>query len=832
VKASSAAVSPSVATRPRAPTLSRSPAPTIASVDVSRSTSGVGDVFVATIVATVAKGADPIAARFYRSESSEPKRDVKTIQGAFASTLVRSTSRKGVDGLSLEARRLSNMGVSTPVFSASIDNATGLRTVPAQSMDFPNVLGKALCSPLFDVSAVGPIDKDVAQDLNVVKNITDAVASSRFRVINERAVVGVGFVETDDVSVTHAATLDKRSSLASVVEAGNFDEFKLVGTTPAKQRVRAQDGSYVFSFVDPTVTYGRSYRYFVESVSADGTVSARSRIVDVAVPPVEVISAPTASTRSTSMSVLLSIVSTDGHTSKFEVYRRGQSAGRANVRVIGDSFPSDSTTFDLLSSGFALVGEVVCSGGGGTFVDYDVLPGKTYEYRVYADNAFGTKSSGFAEASVRVGKTRAGDQLKPPTVESSYDPLAQAVNVRISNNEPGASVILERRDCSIGQRSFGSPSSVDDVIIGIRDAVSLLSSPTLFSRDGSWSGVFPALSGTFVHVDKSTQFDRTYQYRAHCVDRFGNRSGYTQTQPLMLSSWPKIDRPVSLDVRSTVAGETRRIDLSWADGNVDVSPSERFGSRAALDDSSVRTLYQIERADVTDGVWRSFALVEGTSSVDDGTFVERPRSMPDAPKLGATYRYRVAAVQTGSYYSDFCEPVQVVFKPAPTAPKSLKTQTPDVATKPFYVSVSWATPDESELIDKWEVERAGVNNLAAGKLGLNDVSSVSKLEFTRVATVSKESSRLSSFTSDRQSRESSAKLLGGDRGTVDDGVESGNTYFYRVRAVSSDGALSEWSYRAVRLSSERSEKALAASSSKRLSDLSSDKRTVTARSSR
>lgn len=223
----------------------------------------------------------------------------------------------------------------------------------------------------------------------------------------------------------------------------------------------------------------------------------------------------------------------------------------------------------------------------------------------------------------------------------------------------------------------------------------------------------------------------TYYYRVRIVNEVGAVS--EDSAPVQASTRPPPPAVAGFKAQSL---RPREIPLAW-----EASPDEKV------------TAYVIARAEGATGPFQDIQTVQGrdkTAWVDRGG--ERDAAALGRLKDGTLYRYRVAAVNLGDTRSVMCEPVEASTKPAPHKPADV------VAGKgaPRKVRVHWAPNPETDIkeyvvegrpSDGWRFHEVGRISAADGK-----------------ATE-----------------------------TLQEGLEDGKAYVYRVKAVDVERLESEWS---------------------------------------
>lgn len=523
----------------------------------------------------------------------------------------------------------------------------------------------------------------------------------------------------------------KREEIRDVSFQGEFKRVMTAGMT-------ARSGS----FIDHSVSRGKRYSYYVCGIQKDGRLTGRSAIVSVSVDKT-VRSVPTPTLRS----------SLDG--------------ARATLSVISDDLAESAEFYRKIDSGeWQFLGKRPVSGRKTVFFDLPIVDGKKYAYRVYVIDCFGNKSQTPAECEIT---TKVIGQLDPLIVTADVDQLTGRAFLDIVVSNPDIrGIFIHRRDSSINERVYAAPSSPDVVSIGPMDEKR---SQSVFSSDPSSkaNGFIPIeKAGMHRYVDYSSRVDHSYQYSIFGVDAAGRKTSYSQTQNVFVSKRPLVSSPVNL----SASVSNGSVELSWREPNLTFSVAEMIGNRDTLTATSVRNVYQLQRMDMKVGLWESFPLVDTTGTIDSEKFVSDGRPKP--PEAGRAYLYRVATFQTGGYYSNYCDPIDVTIPTAVSAVGALSLSSGDPRVSPLHVNISWSA---AGFDGTWLVERAQPANTVSS-IGMSTAESS---DFKVIATIPRESSRANSRELDNL-RDPRLKN-GANRLFVDTDVKLGQTYLYRVTAI-------------------------------------------------
>lgn len=793
---------------------------------------GTVDGFFSTVVFSVArddlKSGKVAAFRVFRAEDETPSllRSYGRLSFAGVSAITSVFARKNFESLSMVEKRLIEGRVSSSLTELlGVDGITGLRmgstladvsaSFVASSVQQPTTIGGAAATTaaqsFFDAAGI-VVDSGVAADLNTIRNIRLQGLAPGVVILNDFVVGGSAVVERDAIDglrYSQVADLRKRTSVKStaIVEKPNAQEFRELGVFSVDKLMSMPIGDDVeFALDDSTVMFGRSYRYYVIAIDRSMNESIRTRIGKVAVERLTSPRPPTVVVRPGDYPwVTLSIKSDDLFVERFEVYRKEISADLNDATEYAfstvngsDGYVVQAETRGRIGNGYVQVGESsAATDGGSFFMDRTSRVGRKYSYRVYTVDVFGNKSPAPAEivASVRDMLERSTD-LRRPTIIAEIDAATRFARVTMTiDDDRVVGLFMGRRDLTLREKAFVIPTAENHTRLGVVGPTRRLSDQRLYSERDGWTGFFPTRKtgkDVIVFIDTVARLDHTYQYMVYGVDRFGNATSFEVSSPVFISRRPMVRSPINLSANIvSTSGSVTGVSVRWEDGNLDIAPLDRIGSQDDLADTAVRTLFQVERRRGGEERWEQFPMVETSELVDVVSDELAPVYRPTYLKRGATYSYRVAAFQTGSFVSNFTEPVSVKTDLPVIAPENFRIRTTDTKLRPFLVVLNWDTPKGSGQVDRWEVERAVVNSYAAVRLNVRNTAEAGKLPFKQFMSAFRESSRGTARTLDEIGRVSVGPFTG-QHHMIDKGVSFGNSYFYRIRAVGVDGTKSDW----------------------------------------
>lgn len=755
-----------------------------------------------------------------------------------------STRSKNQDHLSSFEIRLRESGIDNAVTALfPVDPILGQRTSADSSTQvvLPDPLAhqnqdgdarnqQDLQSFIYPDAFLG-MDRSVVKDLNTLQNIQKS--NPQLMTHSPPAGINVGSsIITDNMvgpaQLRQRGQLTRQGSPNLVVDQNNKQEFREIAFLAPEKLQRKIVGNYFeYTFDDDSVAFGRAYRYYVVTVDHNMHESPRSQFIDITVDGLRIPDPPDeASADILGNWVALTVSAADHLTEKFEIYRRESDPGIARARSAtfqaasgGSGFTQERIRRVIGSNQFLQVGEVLngIGRGGATFYDRSTIVGRRYEYRIYAVDIFGNKSEAPKEISIFVpDPVHKHVELQKPTLLAEVDAKTDQMRLTYGSDDPRIkTLILTRRDVTINQSAFVAPGSVSFIRHGRADArgssrfldVRLADTST----DTAWNGNFKNDLQEHVFIDVATQIEHSYQYKLVGIDRFGNASPAEITTPVFIVARPFIDSPVSLrsSVVTATDGNISGVRLDWNDSNVSVSAEELVGpqiSAGGVADTSVRTLFQLERRKLGEDSWKQFQLVSGTSYFDPAAAPGRlaPSYLPPLLEMNENYIYRVQAFQTGGFISNFSSPIQIFIGSAVLAPENFRLRASDTKIRPLYSMLNWDTNDTSGVVDYWEMERAVVNNYAAARLNFRNPDDFSKLNYYPFKKVYLESNRFQSTISSLNVdlRVDPAGPITGQNCFMDMSVQLGNSYFYRIRAISVDGKQSSWTYRGIKMSDD------------------------------
>lgn len=613
-------------------------------------------------------------------------------------------------------------------------------------------------------------------------------------------------------SLTNNQSLVTKSDLRRVEQLRSVNVENVPTTTPESEKFRKigtvkfdkNESRSNFVFRDSSVLFGSGYRYYVLPVLDSDIEGARSKISSVVVSCVRVPPRPHVEFFSKDSKVSLDVSYDDDLIEKFEIYRKNK-----NI-FVGDDIDSiisvssnDGEIVELrnvkkIGNGFVQVGECIPSAHFSSFVDTRVIPGNEYIYRVFSVDVFGNKSESPFEFSVFVPAR--SERVSKPRISIVGEYLESEKKVKVSidcNDNSIKTFLVERRDFTSGHNIFSPVFQGVSRKIGYqRNQFSSLSFNGALNDIERIPRTIESIDGRGTFFDNTVRVDRIYQYRVRGIDSKGNSTDFSLSDMFMTLRRPNVEPPVSLSCENIFneSGSFVGVNLSWENGNEDVSSDDKLGSQNKLSDTSVRTLFHLERRDTDEGRWYPFPLISGTEITDFAD--EKREQYPPNILENHNYEYRMRLVQSGTFLSRYTEPVEIFTARDTLAPENVSLNSSPTDVRPLFIAVNWDTQDLSGEVDRWEIERAVVNNLSVYSNNLV-VSDSENIPFEKFRTVYRESSRSLSKENDSVGRREAQ--FKGEHFFPDLNVSLGNSYIYRIRAIGLNGKQSDWVYKGIKM---------------------------------
>ena len=248
----------------------------------------------------------------------------------------------------------------------------------------------------------------------------------------------------------------------------------------------------VFDFCDRQVKFGETYFYAISAVNTYGFESPKSNWCTVRVEDLEHPDSPESFTLAlgpSSINVCIQSKIKQKDIKAYEIFKR-----------ILDNQKRD---FDKVASVNTEATDCV------NFLDFDVVPGKRYEYKVYSIDLFDNLSFSASASSIAypVGFDRRGD-VPDPDVRLEIDENGHVIFTGEKNHPDIVGLNIERRDAWRFEKGFERKSFVGK----------------------PWPGInaFDA-SGSLEFIDRSADLGRVYQYRVASIRKNGQPATYLVT---------------------------------------------------------------------------------------------------------------------------------------------------------------------------------------------------------------------------------------------------------------------------------------------------------------
>lgn len=634
-------------------------------------------------------------------------------------------------------------------------------------------------------------------DRSVIENVRFYVNQ---RTVAPRTPLGLPLFagQRQGATVLQGSSVGNSTSIISVGNAPGFSEIARIPVSRGRQVGAFNE----FEYIDPSVVYGAGYSYYVVAVSSFGFEGVRTRMVDA-----EIVRTIPPSTPVVMFAVLgnvprFSISCSGSFTDHVEVFRRG-GAVPESVRLLSTQRAMiDRGTPMRMDSGFYHIGDVgVGPARGSPFVDRDVSPGQSLEYRIYSVDSFGLKSATPFSCSVFLPDHGKVIPLATPAITAEQVTGDRIIRISISCEDSRVtSFVLSRRELTTRENAYKQPTHPDYFRLGVTDPLRARSrsGPALnqFSSR-AWNGILRAVSGSAQFDDVTIEFDRIYQYSVHGIDLRGNITADAPSSPIFVAVKPVSDAPTGVTgtLVTDQSGNPSGVLIGWSVGTVDFSPLELIGDQDVFAATEKRSVFQVERRLLGSPVWSALPVTTATHFIDPVSAVQAPKFRPEYALVNSTYDYRVIAMQSGAFISAHTDPVRVIVTPEIFPPSVLAVRSTPTSIRPLSVVVSWQY--DGAFVDGWEIERAATNKVFGSRITSMDSGLARGLPYSAVGRITRESSRALGISSIGRAQD--PRVFGGNRFFIDRDVSMANSYFYRVRAFDPMGRVSDWVYGGIQL---------------------------------
>ena len=562
---------------------------------------------------------------------------------------------------------------------------------------------------------------------------------------------------------THSGFVNPFDGLNPIVGKGNFSSlanerriskigfvnYEKFIAQEKKKFTSVREREFVdLSFKDRSVVYGELYEYYVSSVSSDVRQGSQSNAVQIFVEDVTPIRPPKQ----------LTVKLVDPTSLRLSIFLDDRDdVGRVLVfkKADGEGFFEQVATLTNISD---------CV----NMLDTTVSYGKTYTYRVFAENIHGVLSEPKeVDMNIRTHKalpSGRSNNLKIPIISAIQDQNSDSIKITIAANDPRVSYYeLERRNLTINEKKFSAPSKETTNLGGAGwdsnklyvDKKQNLLENTLKSNQDLLRR--RATDSEIEFIDTITQKDHIFQYRVRGRDLFGNVTSHAFA---MVKSRGKQSVRTPVNVRVDVLRKHPfRLKLSWSDDNENslYSSDELFAVESLTDPDDVKTVYKVQRrkrgetrhdnfpvtanqflideVPASDNIplmqkkvkdtfarqpnipsvigtdVRGAPLTNVAASTDRINFLKpvvRPFQTPSFMASDDVYFYRVAAVRTIAgveEISNFSEEFQASTISELAEPLNFKALAPSLRVSPLSATLTWTTDKSRSRPDHWIIER-------------------------------------------------------------------------------------------------------------------------------
>lgn len=587
-------------------------------------------------------------------------------------------------------------------------------------------------------------------------------------------------IKKSGINVLQGSTVTSNSE--TVTQVNNSDGFFEVGKI--ESRNFKLNGKFAeFEFFDPTVTYGNKYSYFAKSVGVDGISSLRSKIIDI-----KILRNVSPSTPKILYSIFnklprFSIICDDKFISHVEIFRNGKMKPDNVTSINTDDAMVSTVKSNILDSGFYHIGDIALSNDRSvTFVDRNVIHGNTFKYRFYSVDCFGVKSQQPFECTFNIPDDNTKNIIAPTVTAVNKNGNIELIIY--SNDNRIKFYVIQVKNLSSNSKLYKNSITHDYFNIG-----NVSSSKRSLSRSGprmnefssdAWSGVIRNTGDITVFLDRAVKFESTYQYIVKGIDLHGNESNYTTSNIIrsikssIVNSATNLSSTILLDENNIPSS----VKFNWDTDVVSSLPSD------VIDGTDRNKIgFQLEKRKNNEYNWNFISFVTSTFYVD--TDVE--------PNV--FYDYRLISMFSGSFVSDYTNTVRTKLFQILQKPDNVKVNITDTSIRPVSIILSW--DDKQKYADKWMIQRFVCNKIYGGKISYVDDSSTD-VDWEESYIVTRESSRAHGISFDFIDIDKKY-LNSSNRIFIDNNINLSNSYFYRIKAIDTQGNESAWSYVGIKI---------------------------------
>jgi hypothetical protein len=526
---------------------------------------------------------------------------------------------------------------------------------------------------------------------------------------------------------------DPRSVQGRFERSFHDKKFKKIGQVDYSKFLAKDEQKFVsvterefvdLSFKDKEPGYGEVFEYYITSITKDSQESPRSNVVRILVEDLSSIRPPSNFTASqideTRIRLKICLDPRDD-IGRIILYRKSE----------------DEISFRRLLS-VLNVSDCI------NLIDSSVKYGKSYTYRIIAENIHGSLSDPkeievFSTVQKLTPQSRSNN-LRIPILLAVQDQNSDFIKITISSNDPRVRYyLLERRDLTIHEKDFTSPSKDTTGYGGEgwetnKFFINRDRTPTFEVQHSKDVLNRSVKEGEIIFIDNTVQAEHIYQYRVRGFDFFGNATPYQLS--LVKSTGKKAIRS-PINVRTQVLrGSPFRIKVLWDDDNqaTEFTDQDLFSGDPEALREPASLIYKIQRRRKSETIYQSFPmtannfLIDEVSSPDfvsfsakkvDDTFEEienlevedtgeifaRPFNIPEFLAENDIYYYRLAAIAENGDVSNFTEEIQISTLPELSDPIKIKVEVLNTRVRPLVARLTWDIDSSKARPDHWIIER-------------------------------------------------------------------------------------------------------------------------------
>lgn len=361
-----------------------------------------------------------------------------------------------------------------------------------------------------------------------------------------------------------------------------------------------QDRNFVdLSYKDKAIGYGETFEYYIQTVTKEFGKSNKSNFIVVSVedltpvqPAIDLV-LKQSKENEVQLTVLLN---SNDKLAKIYIYRKAE----------------DQIKFELLGEAPVIKDSILLTDSGTRY-------GKSYTYRVFAQNIHGLmsepKEATLFSSVQRITPESRSNNLKQPVFSVVQDQNSDFIKINIFPNDPLVAYYeLDRMDMTIKEKSFIVPSKNGNNFggDGWQTNKFFVNKVRQEIQNNDVNYLTKMTFTQIEFIDQTISYNHIYKYRIRGLDLFGNSTSYAFN--LVRAQTKKILR-TPINVRAEIVrGYPFRTRISWGDDNIATSLEEQdVGSEK----QEIKSLYRVQRRKIDESAYETFPLTPNKFIIDE-----------------------------------------------------------------------------------------------------------------------------------------------------------------------------------------------------------------------